>query len=193
MRIHNLAIICENTNEYLSSDDIEILANSIARINRLFKLNSPITLEFSVLSKMEPHYSMVYPGANAVTIGHSIYIFVDNIPEDLTELILHEYTHACIASRVRSACPLWLNEGLAVLLSGQAKKMYPKSPGDIDCFYSASYSTPYFYNYALYIVDLLVKTFTLPNIINALCNCTSFPDDSTLGIAAIKELTDANL
>jgi hypothetical protein len=43
----------------------------------------------------------------------------------LKEILLHEYTHAVIFAKVKKNCPIWLNEGLAQILSG--KPMPPKA------------------------------------------------------------------
>ena len=47
----------------------------------------------------------------------------DKNTSTIGEVILHEAVHIMINSIVKDICPLWLNEGMAVYLSGQGKSI----------------------------------------------------------------------
>ena len=62
----------------------------------------------------------IYPDAESIAIGNIIYLFLPRIEaSSIHKLIIHEYVHVCIEATFNSTCPLWLNEGLALYISGQ--------------------------------------------------------------------------
>ncbi len=90
---------------------------------------------------------------------------VEEIDRDvLRKVLFHEYAHALVFS-VTPRCPVWLNEGLAMYLSGEKREKvgqlipirtleseFPRSPGQSKTAYDVSYSavTHLIENYGLY-------------------------------------------
>ena len=110
--------------------------------------------------------------------------------ENIDELIAHEYVHVCIASTFLQPCPVWLNEGLAMYISGQYKRMTALNPKNVDCLYQMTQKFPNFYNFAIFVVEKLIDTVPLSEVIYCGQKCTSFADDSLFGINNIRSLTN---
>ena len=94
-------------------------------------------------------YKVVSKYIKGFTIDDTVYIlkfnkkFYNNITE-FESILLHEIIHALIYKKVNQHCPLWLNEGLALILSKQYKSIsyecfldfdYNLSSYNCDCFY----------------------------------------------------------
>lgn len=190
MRIKNLVVISNGLIHYLNfnNETINKTANSILRINQLFKFNDSVTLELM----KEPFASLRdYPQVEAAALDHTIYLFLDRIcTENIDELIAHEYVHVCIASTFLQPCPVWLNEGLAMYISGQYKRMTALNPKSVDCLYQMTQKFPNFYNFAIFVVEKLIDTVPLSEVIYRGQKCTSFADDSLFGINNIRSLTN---
>lgn len=164
------------------------LAHEVQRINYLFKFNATVILEFAVSSQILCSND-VYPDAEAAARDCTIYIFTDKVRDsNLIKLIVHEYVHVCIAKTFSSPCPLWLNEGLAVYLSGQGEDIEPICPVNIKTFYISDQSAPHFYNMALFTVRELIKKMSLYQLIETARNCQSFLDNHLLGLYSIESI-----
>lgn len=188
MRIRNLIVISNSFVHILDNKTINAIADSLQRINQLFKFNDRVTLELM----NEPTMSLRdYPQAEAVAINHAIYVFLNRTRiENISKLITHEYVHVCIAATFSQPCPVWLNEGLAMYISGQNESVVALRPKDIDYFYKMNQRAPYFYNMSIYVVEKLLYTVPLPKVIAHGRECLSFADDSLFGINHIKALLD---
>lgn len=194
MRINNIVFVNANACEYIGSDILDELSRSIRCINRLFKFNSMVSLEFIHSAHFDLCDMSSYIDAEAVAVNRSIYIFTDKIKGDsLVELIAHEYVHVCIESTFISRCPLWLNEGLAMFLSGQHQKIEPSRPIDIEQFYTSTHTTAFFYNMAIFVVLKLLGKISLLNLIAQARNCRAFAEDSLLGTEQIKALITSDM
>lgn len=63
---------------------------------------------------------------------------------EFREILIHEVIHALIYRKFKYSCPLWMNEGLAILLSNQYKHFKFDFPLEFD-YSNLSYTDDFFY------------------------------------------------
>lgn len=108
--------------------------------------------------------------------------------EPMTALLLHEYVHAAVLSVFRTHCPTWLNEGLAVLLSGQIEYMDAEPCVEEHSIYDGDYEDSAFYRQAALTVRRLVDRYGKKELIQRARMCTNFRDDPVLGEEAVRTI-----
>lgn len=188
MRIVNIKVNSSDTNRYLNNEMIIRLEKSINVINKLFMFNNDVILEFINSDYLNLFERGRYSSIDAIAVNQMIYILEDKVEfENIEKIIIHEYVHICIAYTFSTKCPLWLNEGLAVYISGQRDDIKMIRPNNIESLYEMNYETPNFYNIALYVVNELINKMSLSQIINIGRMCKSFKDDYWLGIETISK------
>lgn len=130
----------------------EKLLKEVESLYKLFSNKKVIEIVFLTSFKevMNPlDYNTLPKWIRGITLDDTIYmlrytpIFYGDIKE-FHSVLLHEITHVLIYRRVKQSCPLWLNEGLALILSKQYKNI------DYKCFLNSdydlsSYDHDYFY------------------------------------------------
>lgn len=195
MRINNIVIYGAYTDKYLGDNHTASqLREAVQQINHLFKASPLVKLEFTN-SSSSVISNAVYPDAEAIADDRTIIVFTDRIHSaSVLKLVVHEYVHVCIAKTFLGVCPVWLNEGLAVYLSGQGEDIKPICPADIERFYFSNQGEPLFYNMALYTACKLTDKLPISQLVDAARNCRSFCDDPIFGIRSIESLcTDSVL
>lgn len=89
---------------------------------------------------------------------------------EFQKIILHEIVHALIYRKVHYNCPLWVNEGLALVLSKQYKdidyKEFCNNNYDL-----SSYETDYFYEKCCAKTINYINYYGKANLISRLVNC----------------------
>lgn len=87
--------------------------------------------------------------------------------ETINELILHEMVHVIIGHYCTRELPLWLNEGLAVCLSGQVMICTKEEKQTLmgENVYDINYSNSMIYKYSGFIVKCLIEKYGLEKIL----------------------------
>ncbi|MCX7749833.1 MAG: hypothetical protein N2645_23535 [Clostridia bacterium] len=99
----------------------------------------------------------------------------------LSRILLHEFVHILMHYRTGGLCPLWLNEGMALYLSGQCEvfgKLKRSFEGEI---YECSYETDGFYQVCGAAVAKLFEQYGSVKIMAKLCRNIDFAADEILG------------
>lgn len=111
----------------------------------------------------------------------------------MEELITHEFIHLALQHKLKSPCPLWLNEGMAVYLSGQIGSLVSEDyESDSQDVYNLDYSNENFYVISGLAVKKLVDCYGLHTIINRLLLSGSFMYDSIFGEQPMNSLFEQN-
>ena len=155
--------------------DIELIAelySNIQKIRRLFQFTSEVVVEqvYSLKDMEELVGGPVPDWLIGMGMGKRIWVLAKskwkNKKMDLCQLILHEFVHLALNYKVRKSVPLWLNEGLAVYLSGQYAdydlQNFQVNP-ELD-FYHLSYESESVYFISAKIVVLFVEEYGLEAI-----------------------------
>nr|WP_297938414.1 hypothetical protein [uncultured Lachnoclostridium sp.] len=96
----------------------------------------------------------------------------ENQKMDLAQLILHEFVHIAINGTVKKKVPVWLNEGLAVYLSGQYEDYQLENSHirtEMD-FYQLAYESQNLYIIAGKVVTALADEYGAEILIQELLN-----------------------
>lgn len=128
------------------------LLNHVKDLFDLFENKKSIEVDFfsrheEIENKL--NYINMPKWIKAITVGDTIYLLeygqdVYNNLDEFYMILLHEIVHALIYRKTKDRCPLWLNEGLALILSNQYKSMefkqFLNSKDDLlsydnECFY----------------------------------------------------------
>ncbi len=93
-----------------------------------FKMDSNFQLTIHVCSDLQEFLRLT--GASRWNGGHfvrdTIYLQRLVVLRErgiLEQTVIHEFLHYCVRSVAGAECPVWLNEGLVLNLSGEAKEM----------------------------------------------------------------------
>lgn len=114
--------------------------------------------------------------------------WICNFEDSEVEILIHEYVHLAIANVFKKKCPLWLNEGLAMYLSGQYLKTdVSQCKGDYP-YYSEGYSDDMFYLQSVYAVTKFADKYGIKYITDLAKNCDDFIGDDVFGIENIEAL-----
>lgn len=100
--------------------------------------------------------------------------------EDAGEIFLHEYVHLAIHKTFKGQCPLWLNEGLAIVFSGQIDRMLERKVCNCN-IYDITYEDDFFYEDCGNIVRMLCYKYGKKFIVSHAKKIESFIDDPILG------------
>lgn len=108
---------------------------------------------------------------------------------DFCQVFVHEFIHVLTQYTIRSLCPIWLNEGLAVYLSEQLKSIniIPKEV-TVDDVYTMDYSSENLYGISGLLVAGLTEKYGLESLIHRLAAVSNFESDEILGIDNIHNL-----
>lgn len=158
------------------------LCESIIEIRRLLDYSGKVVLEeVTSLTMLEQKVGVNLPKwVIGLSAGERIWILKksewQNQKMDVSQLILHEFVHIALGHRIRRSVPIWLNEGLAVYLSGQYKD-YKLEQSHIRTwvdFYGLSYESEHLYVVAAKTLIALVREYSLSGVIKELFSCEEF-------------------
>lgn len=113
----------------------------------------------------------------------------DKNTSTIGEVILHEAVHIMINSIVKDICPLWLNEGMAVYLSGQGKSIIEDKNICIKNPYELSYDDDLYYN-SYIVLKNIIDINSIDKVIEVLNQSEDIYEDSILGEKAVISLCD---
>lgn len=77
--------------------------------------------------------------------------------ESMLDILMHEYIHTLVSFTFKSKCPIWLNEGLAMICSGQPEISCGTEIIDNYPYYEADYSDDNLYVQSLYITKKITN------------------------------------
>ncbi len=160
--------------------------NSIIQIRTIFGFTGEVTLEeVPNLKTLERKVGGSLPEwVIGLSAGKRIWIIKKNMWKnkkmDVSQLILHEFVHIALSQCMKKRIPLWLNEGLAVYLSGQYKD-YKLEQSHIRAyvdFNELSYQSEYFYIIAAKMLVALIKEYGINEVIKEIMLCKDFESSS---------------
>lgn len=140
--------------------------NKLEEIQNLFDFHRTVRLFcYTNYKIMEKKVGRMIPSwVTGISDGKSIYIVLNNFSSviDIEKLVLHEYVHVATHYYYKDKLPIWLNEGLALVIAEQTCK-------NID-YIDQNYLREDYCGYAMYdqsyfIVQRLVKQYGLEYII----------------------------
>ena len=162
-------------------NSILYLNRMVEEINRLFAFSGSVKVFFTSSINVGPNNNS-YRDVTAATDGDAIYIVAgEDVNNNCLKMLIHEYVHVCVARTFVRQCPLWLNEGLAIILSGQ-EDVEPICPQRNSEIYKANQDSAYFYNHSLYLTREIAKDVGIELLIDKARNCSAFEEDNLFGI-----------
>lgn len=108
----------------------------------------------------------------------------DKNASTIRELILHEVVHIMINNTVKDTCPLWLNEGMAVYLSGQGRNIIENRNINIKNPYELSYDDDLYYN-SYIVLKNIIDINSINKVIEVLYKSEDIYEDPILGEKAV--------
>lgn len=108
--------------------------------------------------------------------------------ESMLDILMHEYIHTLVSFTFKSKCPIWLNEGLAMICSGQHAISCDGEIVDNYPYYEVDYSDNNLYVQSYYIVNKLIEKIGLKRLVFYAKKCQDFRGDDILGEEALKLL-----
>lgn len=165
--------------------DIESFPNlceAILDIRELFHFSGEVTVkEMLTMSALEQDVGMKLPDwVIGLGGGDTIWILAKsqwkNQKLDVSQLILHEFVHIAMNAVIKKEIPLWMNEGLAVYLSGQYKDYNLQQHhiyAEVD-FHNLTYETEHLYIIVTKTIVKLVNNYGLDILIQELLQCDDF-------------------
>lgn len=172
LRVKHLALLKE-------VESLSQFIYKVIEIRKLFHFTGEVILEeVPNLKGMEIVAGGPIPGwVIGLSSGRRIWILRKsewkNQKMGLCELILHEFVHIAVSHGVSKDIPIWLNEGLAVYLSGQYKDYKLQEShirAEVD-FYRLSYESEHLYIIAAKTVTALAEEYGKEAVIQELLEC----------------------
>lgn len=164
-------------------EDYEKFYEKCMNIKQMFKFESKVILD--IIDSLDEMSKVLNTYIPSWVIGISF----DNIililnrekweksnKESFDKLILHEFVHVVLNLKTSGQVPMWLNEALAVYLSGQYKSYKNTRIGigrDFD-FYSLDYNSNNLYNISIFALLSLIREYGEENIIKEVIECNNF-------------------
>lgn len=154
----------------------------VSEIRELFSFSSTVLIEeVPSLHALEKKCGCSLPSwVIGLSAGRRIWIVSksqwENQKIDMEQLILHEFVHIVLNSSVKEELPLWINEGLAVYLSGQYQD-YKLEQSHIRAFvdfYELSYGSENLYIIVAKMVVALMEHYGESFIVKELLECKNF-------------------
>jgi len=177
-------------------ESFEQLCEAVVTIREIFQFSGGVTVkEMPTLLALEKEVGMTLPDwVIGLGGGNTIWILEkskwENQKMDVSQLILHEFVHIAVNLTIKKDVPLWLNEALAVYLSGQHKDYKLNNHhiyAEVD-FYALSYSTEYLYIIVTKTIIALVKHYGIDAIIKELMECENFETSNVFCNANLNQL-----
>jgi len=167
-----------NLRKYKKKTDIDIFDN----IENLFKEKINVKIHFFYKKEsMEEFFSIkLEDWVSAVAFDKGIAILINKEDDiysfDIATLLAHEYTHLLIDKTFLSKCPLWLNEGLAVVICKQYDNNIFKNMDNIKDvnWYEIDYNYDNFYQLSAMMVKKICIYYGIDKIIDAAKKCENF-------------------
>lgn len=175
IRITSLSLLTE-------IESLTALCDSIIEIRRLIGFFGKVILEeVPNLKLLEKKTGGSLPDwVIGLSQGERVFVVKksqwQNQKMDVSQLILHEFVHIALSQCVRKPLPVWLNEGLAVYLSGQYKD-YKLEQSHIRAyvdFYTLSYKSEHLYIIAAKALVALVGAYGIDEVMKELFVCEEF-------------------
>ncbi|MCL1852726.1 MAG: hypothetical protein FWF88_06790 [Peptococcaceae bacterium] len=165
------------------------VGNGLARIRRDFVYRSRAVVDvFDDAQRMTDYLGFSIPvGVKGTGFNNKILLvarngWIDDFEDSIFEILLHEFAHLAVAESFAEKCPLWLNEGLAIYYSGEAK--YRDSQGfkaDYP-YYEKDYADwDLFYFQCAQIVFRLIEKYGEQDFVIHCRKCRDFINDSIVG------------
>ncbi|QSF44233.1 gluzincin family metallopeptidase [Paenibacillus tianjinensis] len=195
---NNLNILTDNLIFINQLQNFDVLNESILYIRFLFGFRSKVWIKwFDSVEELQRYVGVPIPSWVIGTIYGKDILIVNyerwkhkNIGT-LEELIIHEFSHIVLHSKLRSSCPLWLDEGLAVYLSGQINNFALDAFNHVKTdVYNLNYDDEVFYISSAKAVKKLVDSFGVNSIIDRMLILESFENDAIFGRQQVKALLE---
>lgn len=191
----------------ISIDNLELLAfirtqeqlfTQIMELRKLFRFTSQVRIRlFTSIKELQHYLGYSVPSwVIGMIQGNSILIispscWINTGLGTIEQLIVHEFCHIAFRKVVKVPLPIWLDEGLAVNLSGQIETI--KFSGKVQKnVYHLSYLDEELYSDAGEAVRRLIQYYGLALLINRLLQVQSFLDDPIFGEDAMLKLLESD-
>lgn len=154
----------------------------VSEIRNLFSFSSTVLVEeVPSLQALEKKCGcLLPPWVIGLSAGRRIWILRksewENRKIDMGQLILHEFVHIVLNTSMQKDVPLWINEGLAVYLSGQYQD-YKLEQSHIRAFvdfYQLSYESENLYIIVAKTIVALMEHYGQSVIVKELLECKNF-------------------
>lgn len=166
---------------YIKNKEIE---KKVKSIRKLFNFSQAIDIKkFETLTDAEVYFGKKLPGwFIGASIDNTIFLldfckWHKGYGVKPAQVLLHEFVHTAV-KHTNKCCPIWINEGLALNLSGQINDMISNNKLKIDKrIYDLHYDDPGFYIICGYSIYSLIKCYGVKRIIKRLSSIQNFEED----------------
>lgn len=176
----------------------EQLCKKIIELREMLNFKSQVRIRlFSSINELQHNLGYtVPPWVIGMIQGSSIFIlnpssWLNQNLGTIEQLIVHEFCHIAFRKVMRCPFPIWIDEGLAVNLSGQIESINSNVTVQKNV-YHLSYLDEELYPVAGETVKILIQQYGLGSMINLLLQVTSFMNDPIFGEKAMIQLLESN-
>lgn len=161
----------------------------IQQIENLFNYRTFVTvISFSNNQELSACFVQNIPSwVKGIALDNKNILIVNNNDLETLRIVIHEYIHIVIDKTFAQQCPLWLNEGIAMYLSGQ-KMRITSSSLDINNIYDVNFENDNFYMIAYYVTKSIMDKYGECFVIKRAINCECFEKDEIFGIDNITKI-----